>query len=252
MRLAFLVFLLGAGLAACDSTTDSATRPVPVPEAAFTLGAGAFPAPRSAARSEALVGLNFVTAAARVGIVTAVVGANLILPREATRVAAQAAPTESGGVYTWASTATVAGGVYNLALVGAPRGETVDWRLEVDPPNGAAFDLYTATTSLDGKTGSWTLYADGTTTPALRADYDVRAAPEVTFSVPQGRFAGGSSVRYLTEATVQTFDWLQQPEGVRQTIQWDTATHAGSITAANWNGGARSCWNADLNDVNCR
>ena len=144
-----LAIALAAGLAACDSAPTASADVTPVAPAAFQVGA--FPA--AAARGTA-VGTNFLTAAARVGIVTTVVGANLILPHEATRIAAQATPTSDGASVTFANTATIVGGVYDLTLVGTPRSGAVDWRLMVDPPNDPPFDLYTARTSLDGKTGT--------------------------------------------------------------------------------------------------
>ena len=243
-RRALPLLVLAAGLAACDSAETASADVTPVAPAAFQVGA--FPA---AASRGTVVGTNFLTAAARVGIVTTVVGANLVLPHEATRIAAQATPTVSGTSVTFANSATVLGGVYDVTLVGTPASGAVDWRLTVDPPNDPPFDLYTARTSLDGRTGTWTLY-DGRA-EALTATFDVRSASEVTFSVPAGRDGAGSSVRYAADGDARTFDFDQRPDGGRQLIVWNETTHAGSITAADWRGGVRSCWNASGNDVNC-
>ena len=108
--------------------------------------------------------------------------------------------------------AAVDGADVTFRLEGAPEGREVDWRLRITSVEGGAlaedFDLYTATTTLDGTEGSWTLQypVEGVPTPVLTADYAVRAEAdrEVTFRVPAGRERAGSSVRYRVDGGAWT------------------------------------------------
>ncbi len=253
-----LTFLTVAGLlgfaglsvlAGCDASDGEADTPTPPAVAAFQLDAGAFP--DDGARVAA--GANFVHAAARVGIVSTVVGLHLVLPAAATEAVTADAPTVSAGVWTWEAMTAVAGTPVDLRLEGTPEGSSIDWRLVVTGPEGDPFTYYTATTGLDGETGTWRLFAPDADGPVLTASFDVQDldARELTFRVPTGRDHGGSSVRYATDGDVRTFDWTDGPAGTRALVVWDEATRAGSITADAYNGGARACWDESLDDVAC-
>ena len=87
----------------------------------------------------------------------------------------------------------------------------------------------------------------------LTADFEVRDRDdrEITFAVPDGRQRGGSSVRYATDGSAQTFDLRLQPQGERATITWDVGSGAGSIVSDGFNGGDRACWDASLRDADC-
>lgn len=249
LRLAAIAALLV--LAGCDAsepgTADGA--PALIAPAAFTLDTEAFPD----ANARVGAGAHFVNAAARVGLVSTVVGLRLVLPKAATAAATRDQPTVADGEWVWQSTVDVFGTSVDLRLKATPDGSTVRWRLVSTADDGEPFTYYTATTSLDGQTGSWRLFSPDAAGAVLTADFDVRGAEggEVTFAVPNGLENGGSSVRYVTDGDDLTFDWLDQPEADRALIEWDRATRAGSITADTYNGGARACWNAALEDVAC-
>ena len=249
---------LTATLVACDSgaSFDVDNPPPVIASAAFDLGAGSFPDEPARTGVTARVGSNFVNASARVGIVTAVIGLHLALPAAATEAATEADPVVTDGVWTWASTADVFGTPVDVTLEAIADGSEIDWRLvsqrRGDEP-GEPFVYYTATTSLDGETGTWTLFNPDQDGPVLTASFDVRDLDdrEVTFRVPAGRENGGSSVLYRTDGDAQTFDWLDQPEDERALIVWDRASKAGSIEADTYNGGEPACWDAALDNVAC-
>jgi hypothetical protein len=236
-------------LTGCDAANGEADAPAPPAVAAFQLDADAFPDDGARVAS----GANFVHAAARVGIVSTVVGLHLVLPAAATEAATADAPTVAAGVWTWEATAVVAGTPVDLALEGTPEGSSIDWRLVVTGPEGDPFTYYTATTGLDGETGTWRLFAPDVDGPVLTASFDVEdlGARELTFRVPDGRDRGGSSVRYATSGDERTFDWTDEPTGNRALIVWDEERRAGSITADGYNGGDRACWDENLDDVAC-
>ena len=250
----FLPLLAVAVFVGCDSTgLDSDAPPTLIAQAAFDLDADTFP--ENTARTSA-AGANYANAAVRVGVVSAVVGANLALPLAATAEAARATPVVTDGVWTWDATADVFGTPVDLRLEASADGSDVTWRLIStrggDDP-GDSFTYVTATTSTDGQRGTWRLFHPDEAGPVLTASFDVRNLDdrEITFAVPSGLDNGGSSVRYATDGDVKTFDWDDQPENDRALIEWDARSKAGSIEADTYNGGVRACWNAALNDVTC-
>lgn len=242
--------LLAAVLVGCDATEPDASAPAALPPAAFALNTDAFP--EGGARVAA--GANYLNAAVRVGVVSTVVGLNLVLPAAATEAATQNSPTvNAGGQWVWRSTVDVLGTPVGLLLKAAPSGSEIAWRLVANEDTEDPFIFYTATTRLDGETGTWRLFHPEETGTVLTATFDVRDLDEreVIFRVPEARPSGGSSVRYATDGPEQTFDWRNEPEGDRALIVWDRDTHAGSIAADTYNGGARACWDEDLQDVDC-
>lgn len=248
-----LVAVVGLALTGCDaSSVDDGRAPTPIASAAFDLNDDAFPD----ANARVAAGENYLNAAGRVALVTTIVGLNLALPVAATDAATRDQPTVTNGVWTWEATVDVFGTPVDLALEGDADGSEVDWRLVATRQGatpGDPFTYYTASTSLDGRTGSWRLFNPDASGPVLTADFDVRDLDDrvVTFRVPEGRANGGSSVRYATDGEEQTFDWTDQPENDRALIVWNLDTRAGSITADTYNGGRRACWDEDLADVGC-
>lgn len=244
-------------LVGCDTGADGGdTTPTPPPATAFALDADF---PPSSARVAA--GANFLNAAGRYGIVSAVVGVNLIIPKAVTDAATRAEPFVEDGTWIWETTTRIQSADVTFRLEGTPDGREVDWRMRITSVDGGTgeigedFDLYTATTSLDGREGSWQLnyVIDGEPTRVLTADYEVRAEDdrELTFRVPEGREGGGSSVLYRVDGDTQVFDWFNRPGDVRTLVEWDRETRLGFIEADDYNGGARACWDADLNDASC-
>jgi hypothetical protein len=121
-----------------------------------------------------------------------------------------------------------------------------------------AFELYNATTSLDGKSGSWRLYyeVEGERTEVLDAEFEVTSETEreITFTVPPSNpdpGAVGETVRYHSEGDARLFDWHQEPEDNDHLVEWSASTGAGSITADDYNDGERACWDENLDDVPC-
>jgi hypothetical protein len=188
---------------------------------------------------------------------------HLIVPSAVTNAAGQADPYVENGTWIWENTVPVNGTPVTLRLEATPDGTEIDWRMFVsaDGLNGAdyeTFELYNATTALDGKSGTWSLYYDieGTRTRVLDADFVVTSTNvrELTFTVPETNpnpDARGSTVRYAGDGTDRFFDWHQEPEDYDHLIDWSATMSAGSITADNYNGGQRACWDEFLQDVAC-
>ena len=236
-------------LAGCDATTppDEVDRPEVIAPAAFDFD-GDLPDALAA-------GENYNNAAFRVGVVTGIIGLNLVLPSAATHAATRATPYVEDGTWIWESTFEINRDDVTFRLEGTPRGREVSWRMGITNSELDDFTLYTGRTDFDGRTGDWQLFyeIEGARTEVLRADFEIESEmeAEITYSVPPGRDAAGSSVLYANDTGVITFDWDQQPENLRHLIQWDERTGAGWIEADNYNGGERACWGPDLEDAPC-
>ncbi len=247
-RSLLLLALVGTVLVGCDSSADEA--PPPIPPAAFALDTDSFPSEGARTSAEA----NYLNAAARVAIVSTVIGSRLALPVRATEVVTRDVPTVNDeGDWNWRGTTNAFGTSVDLRLKGRPEGGEVRWGLYSEATGREPFTIYTATTTPSGNAGTWRLYQPDVDGAVLLADFDVRDLDdrEVTFRVPFSRPNGGSTVRYATDGSRQTFDWVDQPEGERAVIVWDRETRAGSITADTYNDGARACWDDRLRDVDC-
>lgn len=251
-------FLLAVGLVlalvGCDASDtgdqddDTARAPAPIALAAFDAGTDAFP--NAAAKN---AGPTFTNAAVRVGVVSTIVGLNLVLPTVATEAAVRRDPVLEGGAFVWANTVEVLGTTYDVRLTGDPSGSRVDWTMETARRGEDLFTFYTARTTLDGRDGTWDLFNPDRTGSILAADFDADSETdrEITFSVPAGNDGAGSEVLYRVDGNTQIFDFTKEPEGLRALIEWDLRTSAGSITADDFNGGERACWNAALEDTDC-
>lgn len=166
------------------------------------------------------------------------------------------------GTWVWANTVRIGAEDVIFRLGGTPDGDEVLWSMRItttDPETDEVYDdfvLYTARGAFDGQTGSWELYyrVAGVRTRVLEADFVATSPTQktLTFSVPEGvGDAGGDSVVYERSGDDRVFDWTQVGEGFTHLVEWDAVTEAGSITATNYNGGERACWDETLEDVPC-
>ena len=242
-----LALAAAVALAGCDASgPDADGPPAVIAPAAFSVDLDAFPSDDA----RVAAGANYLTSAARVGIVSAVVGANLVLPERATRAATRVEPTQTDGVFLWDTNVDVFDEDVEIRLTGDPTGSRVDWTLTTAVEGDERFTYYTAETTPSGRAGSWRLFNPDEDGPVLTAAFDVDGTPEITFTVPEGNDRAGARVRYETDGDRQTFDFTSA-DGDRALVVWDTATGAGSITADDYNGGERACWDEDLDDVDC-
>lgn len=263
---AFRLLLLGAcvfGLSftGCDSADPGANdgQPALISPDAFAFADADFPDVQGRGIE---VGANFSNAALRVGVVNLAVGLNLLIPHLATQAALNADAEIESGTWVWSNMVRVDQEDVTFALSGTPDGNGVDWSMRIttaSPISGEVFEdfeIYTAQTAFDGRSGSWQLYheVEGERKRVLEASFDVDSEDErqLTFSVPAGfGERGGDAVVYSVDGDARAFDWTQVAENFEHYIEWDAVSFAGSIEATNYNGGERACWNAGFEDVPC-
>ncbi|MEM1117069.1 MAG: hypothetical protein AAF845_16335 [Bacteroidota bacterium] len=245
------VLALGVVLVGCDSNSPDGPPEVIAP-AAFAIDLDAFPDDNA----RVAAGPHFLNATVRVGVVTTIIGLNLVLPEAATRAATQVDPVagDDGETFVWENTVDAVDNDVEIRLLADASGSRINWRLTVENTSDDVEDgpltLYTASTSFDGQEGTWRLFDPDVDAAMLTAEFDVDDTPEVTFAVPEGRPEAGTSVRYETDGAMRTFDFVDA-DGVRTLVEWDTETNAGFIEADDYNGGARACWDAGLANTAC-
>lgn len=254
------VLALTLVFAACDSTTpnlDLDDAPTLIPPDAFSIDGDSLPDSTTAN----FQGSNHNQAAARIFIVNLAVGIHLVVPAVATGAATQVTPTVENGRWIWENTVPINSQPVTFRLEGTPDGSEIDWQMILSNSmiSGQLHDdfvLYTATTSLDGTEGVWSLYYNiqGQRTRVLDADYlRTGAQRELTFTIPEtnpNEEARGDFVYYMSEGNARVFDYEEAPSQ-NHLIEWNAATAAGSITAWNWNDGNKACWDSNLDNVPC-
>ena len=264
----FALSLLALPLTGCDSGGMNAPDdppPVLTPEA-FELNTDLFSNQNPSSSSATKTGeyAHFANAALRVGPVSLLVKANLIIPSAVTAAALQADPVVEDSTWIWEANADTLNQDISFRLEGTPDGPTVAWSMTVTAPNpeqGEAlnsFELYTAETALDGSSGSWSLFyrIDGERTRVLDADFTVTSdtEKEITFSVPEtAENNAGDSVRYAVDESQRTFEWTRVEDmgNTVVTVVWDAAAKAGFLVAPDYNGGEPACWNDAFQNVAC-
>ena len=220
--------------------------------------------PEADGNARLIPGENFLNAYARVVLVSIGVGIHLVIPAAATEAATDEDPFVESGTWIWENSVDIEGNDIDFRLEATPDGTEIDWRMIVtseEPIDGQVYDdfvLYEATTSLNGREGTWSLYylIEGERVRVLDADFAVssESVREITFTVsetnpdPETR---GSSVRYARDGNYRLFDWHQKPEEFDHLVEWDIETKAGAITATNYNDGQQACWDEQLEDVAC-
>jgi len=254
---------MALALSACDSTTAGGggsddVAPTLIPPAAFSIDDDSFPEQSV----QSFQGSNHTQAFARVAIVNLAIGIHLIIPAAATNAATQVQPIVENGTWVWENTVPVDDQPVTFRLEGTPDGSEIDWRMilasaTISGQDYTHFVLYTATSSIDGTSSSWSLYynIEGQgRTRVLDADYlQTGEQRELTFSIPESNpneGARGDSVTYTSDGNDRVFDYMESPTR-NHFIEWNAVTAVGSITAWDWNDGTRACWDSNLDNVPC-
>jgi hypothetical protein len=205
--------------------------------------------------------INFAAAVLRVWPVSAIIGANLIVPAAVTGAALEDTPEFVDGAWEWETSTLVDGSSIEFSLTARPDGSMLDWSMTIsgsDPETGVTYDefeLYTARTTFGEQEGAWDLYyrINGVRTNVLEASFDLGDdVKSITYSVPLSAAEhAGDSVYYESDGDGRLFLWQQVDEGLTHEIRWNAATNEGSIEATNYNGGLVACWDATFEDAPC-
>ncbi len=258
MKRFFLLILplsFGILLAGCDSSNPDADAPEPLASEIFEIETDVF---GPAGKSQILT--NHAVAATRVGFVSLVVKANLVLPYLLTAATLNANPESDGDGWTWTvSGVDVAQNDFSLSLRAEPTNGGFDWTMTVSGTAGEDtyddFVLYTASSNANGSVGAWSLYLpqSGVRTNVLNANFTKPSASEASleFSVPSGSNAG-DSVIYTAAGSARTFTYTDVSDSKTTFVSWDAVTKAGYIKADDYNGGIEACWDSNFDNTTCQ
>ncbi len=258
------LFILASGslISGCDSqgdNGDNGTPPSLISEDAFALQVDLF---QPGASKQIATKANFTAAVLRVWPVSVIISANLIVPVAVTVAALQDTPEFTDGAWRWETSVPVEDATVEFELSATPSGSNVDWSMKISAENPVlgqvydAFELYTARTTVGEQLGTWKLYykVGGVRTNVLDAGFAVTDddTKSITYSIPVSAAEnGGDSVLYETDGDARHFLWQQVDLGRDHDVEWNAVTNEGSITATNYSGGVKSCWDANFDDRAC-
>ena len=253
--------LVVASLAGCDNSNPEDEAPQLIAPDLFEVDTNFFStAPTASAKVESKE--HVINGALRVWPVSVVVSASLILPAAVTNAALQDEPEFVDGAWRWESTATFNANSVTFGLNAEPERNGHNWSAVLSYYDAGSqsqldnFELYSGRTQNGGTEGNWSLYLpiEGVSTNVLNADFvrDSETDKSITFSIPATADENaGDSVTYTVDGDSRLFIWTQVGQGVTHTVEWNDATGEGSITATNYNGGQKACWDSNQDDIPC-
>jgi hypothetical protein len=217
-------------------------------------------------------GSNFLNAAVRAVALWSFVEAFLAMPVTVYAVALHSVPQpQPDGSWLWTYVFVDSAGEYTVYLTGVPGDGYVDFAMRVsstDPALPLDHFLWFEGRVMDpGTQGFWQFYVpDSTVTaaaayptaaqtpgiPCVRIDWsETSDSSDLSFlvnypSVPET----GDSLHFHADPSVHRITYTDADQGTTGIVEW-YPDHSGFIQWPDYNGGAKSCWNALLQDVPC-
>ena len=266
----FAAVLIAAHLfmTACDKNpadSDTPKQPALPPQSSITLDLSAFNQALAKGQGEAsVVGQNFITARLTVAAINLSVATILSVPTLTFAAAlAQQPVLKADGKYHWSFIVNDGAKSFQADLAGwidVPATEAVfEMRITTTgvTPALTNFLWYEGRAKLDNKTGYWEIYdalRPASAIKVLRIDWQAQDATTGTLeltAVEAGVPTFGDKVTYNANGSSRSVIYKDASENRTVTIAWDETTKAGSITAPNYNGGNKACWDEKLDDVTC-
>lgn len=253
------VLLLGI-ITGCDSGSDNDDAAPPVfSRGAFFLETELF---SGVGGKNSQTGLNFISAAARVGSMTTILAVHTAIPGAITTAALQANPTFSDGIWTWTRTISHDDRSLEFSLTAKPGPAETEWAMTVSMDDQyldesySDYNLFTGLTKNNGSSGSWELYykVGGIRTKVLTGSFNQpdEDTGQVTYRIPATAESGaGDTVLYQADGIQRSFFWTQVQASLTHDIRWNTHNSTGSIRSGNYRNGTLSCWDVYFDDAGC-
>ncbi len=260
-NLAFIILTIFAftGCDTVDPASETTEAPAVIPEDAFSLDLNVFADGPVAGKSEAYT--NWINAAVRAGIATEVTHVILDVPHKLTRAIQQVPPVFADGAFVWAVDSLVNGQLNSIHLQARAVDNYVDWEMRltgVVEETGVEmndFVLYNARTYTDAMEGTFQIYFPLESGSQMvmdgRYEKENTTGKTLEFTIPaEVEDIGGAAAHFNQNQDQITLD-LTAPNGTTHLMEWNRRTHAGSITATDYNNGDRACWDETLQNVAC-
>lgn len=261
--ISFFALIATLTLSSCsDNATSVGDKPPPVPpEQSMAMNFSDFETQNSGKLVRTQSVTNFVQAAVRAAVLKGIVDINLAIPRALLAAAANSeARLNEEGQWEWNYNKTEQGNAYGVRLVATGSGSgTVNWQFYVTNSALGLTDklFFRGTSNVSGTEGSWTYYnlqnsgseeAVSKITWSLDGENNVDLRLEV---VSQQSEYAGDYIEYSFDGTAKTAVHHDASENENITLYWNVNTHAGYLIAPNYNGGAKACWDGNLQDISC-
>jgi hypothetical protein len=206
-------------------------------------------------------GSNFLAAAFSVTVANAVTTLVMAVPVATFAIAASQDPVFEDGAFHWRYSTAVNGQSFEADLSGAGSGTNSLWEMRIsasatNPPLND-FLYYSGSAALSGESGTWHVFDAAQPTAnreLLRIDWTHANATQwrVVFNnVTPGAPENGDRLTYDVTGDARSVSFLDISAATTTTVEWNAATHTGSILAPGFNNGVKACWNAQLQDVSC-
>lgn len=258
-----LLALLGAVAACSDSTapTDSPPELPPIETMSFDFdffsqGAGIAPATTpEAIASQSGAGQNWGAGALSVGLANLSVAVHLFVPVATWRAAASHPPVFEGGAWHWRYAVTQAQHSYSADLTGYRDGDDRVFEMEISSSALQLSDFlwYRGRAPIGGTRGTWEFFdPQAQSTVAGRIDWTHPEADRwvVTFRAESGETVG-DELAYETDGTDRFVTFHDDSEDLTYQVYWNALSHEGYLISPAYNGGAKACWDGNLQNTPC-
>jgi len=198
---------------------------------------------------------HWETATARVTTTSADVTEALALPVATLAAASQETAAFDGNRWHWRFVVTHGGLTYDGDLSGITAGEQTSFDARLSQPSLglSGFTWYSGAAPVTGDSGFWRFFNPRSGASAGRVDWQRPSADAgtVVFSVIGDAANNGDVLTYEVSGTDRRMRYVEFATGNVVEVSWDESTGAGYMTADGYNGGAKSCWDGDQNDMVC-
>ena len=251
--------LLGLSVAGCsDGTSVGGTPPVlPAAESMeFDLTFFDSGSPSAAATAPSRVaGVNWFAAATSVAAANLAVVIHTAIPLATWRAALAQQPVFEDGRWHWRFSTQTNGQTYGGDLTGYVQGGDLIAEMRISSTALALsnFLWYVGTAPVGGTTGDWMFYdpqSPSTVVGMIEWSHPGTLVWTVSFVAMSGPNVG-DELTYDVNGAARSVTFTDASAGSTVLIEWNATTNTGSITAPNFNGGVKACWDTTLANATC-
>ena len=200
---------------------------------------------------------NFNTALVAAGVAKIILEANLAIPKALITAAQdETADAVNNTEWEWSFDTAANGQNFGVRLTAnAESNDEVMWNFYV---TNSVLDLddqifFSGTSDYEATSGTWTYFNLETGREVSVVTWQrTEDSTSVTLDVESDRNNNlGDSISYEFDGTVKTVVFVDVSEDETTTISYNTETMTGFIISPNYNNGAKSCWDENLNNTTC-
>ncbi len=217
--------------------------------------------PKSA---DAFTKQNFANAAVRVLLANTATVVVLAIPVAVLAKAFTVEPElKEDGYWHWTYTETANGQNWQADLAGTLdlQNQESIWEMRITNSNANPalenFLWYEGRAKFDNSSGVWHIYdpqSPDTQVELLQIDWSHPSEEQATLEFTNKKpdvDANGDKLTYNVDGDLRSVSYFDNSASATTLIEWNASTGEGSITAPDYKGGEKSCWDASQDDVDC-